>query len=176
MSYTVVGMFPSNDDAARASEKLDNNGFSKEDYNVSNYRRNTEIDNDLDYEYEEDANTTSFWDSLFGDNEDERKRYSYAGTKSNIVTVYTDDNSRAEEARDIMNDMGAINVNDYTKDYYPQSEEFINDTGDQHLSNAERARIIAKARSGAYLDSDRSYSFRRRDGMTDRMDHQGDTF
>lgn len=176
MSYTVVGMFPSNDDAARASEKLDNNGFAKEDYSVSNYKRNEEIDNDLNYDYEEDANTTSFWDSLFGDNDEDRRRYSYAGTKSNVVTVYTDDSSRAEEARDIMNDMGAINVNDYTKDYYPQSEEFINEVSDSDVSSANRARILNKARSGAYLDADRSYNFRRRDGINDTMDSRGDTF
>lgn len=176
MSYTVVGMFPSNDDAARASEKLDNNGFAKEDYSVSNYRRNEEIDNDVDYEYDEDANTTGFWESLFSDNEDEKRRYSYAGTKSNVVTVYTDDSDRAEEARDIMNDMGAINVIDYTKDYYPQTEEFINEGSSANISADERARIIAKARSGAYLDSDRSYTFRRRDGINDPMDSQGDTF
>lgn len=173
MAYTIVGMFPSNEDAARASEKLDNNGFSKEDYNVSSYRRNEEIDNDLNYDYEEDEKTTGFWDWLFGDNDDDRKRYSYAGTKSNIVTVYTADTDRAEEARDIMNDMGAINVNDFTKEYYPQAEEFVNDTNDPHLTPETRARIIAKARSGAYLDSDRSYNFRQREGMSDRMDSGG---
>ena len=173
MAYTVVGMFPNNEDAAKASEKLDNNGFSKEDYNVSSYRRNEIIDNDLHYDYNEDEKTTGFWDWLFGEDQEDRKRYSYAGTKSNIVTVYTNDSDRAEEARDIMNDMGAINVNDFTKDYYPQSEEFINDR-DRNLDPENRARIIAKARSGAYLDNNREYSFRKRDGMTDPMDSAGD--
>lgn len=172
MAYTVVGFFPNNTDAERASEKLDNNGFSKEDYNVSRYNRSEVIENDLDYDYEEDEKTTGFWDWLFGES-DENKRYSYAGTKSNIVTVYTDDADRAEKARDIMNDMGAVNVNDFTKDYYPQSEEYINEVTDDGISEGERARILAKARYGAYLDSDRSYKFRRREGMDGRMDSFG---
>lgn len=173
MAYTVVGLFPNHEDASRASEKLDNHGFSKEDYNVSSYSRNMDLDNDLEYDYDEDEKTTGFWDSLFGDNDDERKRYSYAGTKSNVVTVYTDDADRAEEARDIMNDMGAINVNDFTKDYYPQAEDYIDEINDDGVSEGERARILAKARTGAYLDGSRNYSFRRREGILDTMDSQG---
>ena len=175
MSYTIVGMFPNTEDAARASEKLDNNGFSKEDYYISNYRRNVSTDSDLDYEYEEDEKTTGFWDWLFGEDDNSRKRYSYAGTKSNLVTVYTDDINRAEKARDIMNDMGAINVNDFTKEYYPESEEFVNEgVTTDGISEGERARIIAKARYGAYLDNERNYTFRKRDGINNTMDSQGD--
>lgn len=172
MSYTVVGLFPTNDDAAKASNKLDNNGFSKEDYSVSNFSRNQEIENDRNFDYDEDEKTSGFWNWLFEENETERRKYSYAGTKSNVVTVYTDDLDRAEEAKEIMNDMGALNVNDYTKDYYEGSE-----FADQHpntISEQERARIINKARNNIYLESERTYNFRQKEGITDTMDSQGD--
>lgn len=174
MSYTIVGMFPSNEDAAKASERLDSSGFKKEDYSVSNYNRSNEIENDLDYEFEEDQKTSSFWNWLFGDNNEDKKRYSYAGTKSNIVTVYTDDKDRAIEAQDIMNGMGAVNVGDFTEDYYPKNEELELESEYENVSKDKRARIIAKAKSDVYLENNRSYNWKKRDGIKDTMDSQGD--
>ncbi len=126
MSYTVVGLFPNNEMANTASNKLDNAGFEKEDYRVSSYRSEGEYDKD-DYHYEEDEHTTSFWDRLFGDDDYEKKAYSYAGTRSNVVTVYTDDQDRAEKAREIMDEAGATSVDDHlSDDFYnanPQYQE-----------------------------------------------------
>lgn len=175
MAYTVIGMFPNFEDAEKASNRLDDNGFEKNDYSVSRYNRTTEVDRDIDYDYDEDENTTGFWSWLFGEDEDNRKRYSYAGTRSNMVTVYTDDVDRAIKARDIMNDMGAINVNDFTKDYHSEAEEFTAPASNT-ISESERARIINKARNDAYMpQSERSYGFRRRTGIQDTMDSTGDT-
>lgn len=171
MSYTVVGMFPDNEMADHASNKLDNAGFEKEDYTVSKYRTSGDYDTNNAYDYEEDEKTTGFWDWLFGDNEAEKKRYSYAGTKSNLVTVYTNDLDRAEKARDIMNDNGAINVNDFTQDRY-NNEEFIAPESND-LTASERARIINKAKNDLYFSNeDRTYNLRNR-GMTSDMDSMG---
>lgn len=118
MNYTVVGLFPNNDMANDASNRLDSAGFSKEDYTVSNYRNEGDVDA-TSYDYEEDAETTSFWDRLFGtDDSDNRRKYGYAGSKSNVVTVYTDSSERAEEAKRIMDDAGAISVDDSLDENY----------------------------------------------------------
>lgn len=111
MSYTVVGLFPSNEMADAASNRLDEAGFSKEDYNSS--RARSEGDFDAHDDYDEDEHTKGFWETLFGDNESEQRAYSYAGTKSNVVTVYTDDRDRAERAREIMDQAGATSVDDH---------------------------------------------------------------
>ncbi|MBW8360769.1 MAG: hypothetical protein K0M56_01130 [Kaistella sp.] len=170
MSYTVVGMFPTTDDADQASNKLDNAGFAKEDYRVSRYSTSGEISGETDFEYEEDEKTTGFWNWLFGDNETDKNRYSYAGTKSNLVTVYTDNLDRAEKAKEIMNEQGAINVNDFTKDRYAQEESA---SPDNHLTDRERARIINKAKNDLYLTQEyRSYTVADK-GMTNEMDSQG---
>lgn len=170
MSYTIVGMFPTTDEAEQASNKLDNAGFAKEDYRVSRYSTSGEISAETDFDYEEDEKTTGFWNWLFGDNETDKNRYSYAGTKSNLVTVYTDDLSRAEKAKEIMNDHGAINVNDFTKDRYAH-EEFS--SPDNNLTDTERARIINKAKNDLYLTQEyRSYTVTEK-GMTNEMDSQG---
>ena len=173
MSYTVVGMFPTNEAADKASSKLDSAGFGKEDYQISRYTTTGEYTEGS--EYDEDEKTTGFWNWLFGDDDHEKKKYSYAGTKSNIITVYTNTSDRAEKARDIMNDNGAINVNDFSRDRY-MGEEFA--SPDNNLTEDERARIITKARNDLYLTSEnRSYNFRTR-GMSNEMDSAGneDTF
>lgn len=173
MSYTVVGMFPNNEDAARASDKLSSGGFTQNEYNVSNYRRDSDVEGD-GYDYDEDESTSGFWGWLFGEDDNTRKKYSRAGSKSNVVTVYADDLDRAERAKQIMNDMGAVDVNDFTKDSFATGEEFVAPhTTD--ISEAERARIINKARNDNYVAAaERSYTIRRRTGMTDPMDSQGD--
>lgn len=168
MSYTVVGMFPTTEAAEKASGKLASAGFAKEDYQISRYSTTGEYTEGS--EFEEDEKTTGFWNWLFGDNDNDRKKYSYAGSKSNIVTVYTNTSDRAEKARDIMNDQGALNVNDVTRDRY-MGEEFT--SPDNNMTEDERARIIAKAKNDLYMAGDnRSYTFRGR-GMSTDMDSMG---
>jgi len=168
MSYTVVGMFPTNEAAEKASSKLASAGFGKEDYQISRYSTTGEYTEGS--EFDEDENTSGFWNWLFGDNDNDREKYSYAGSKSNIVTVYTNTSDRAEKARDIMNDEGALNVNDVTRDRY-MGEEFA--SPDNNLTEDERARIIAKAKNNLYMvGENRSYNFRGR-GMSTDMDSMG---
>lgn len=172
MSYTVVGMFPTNEQADKASDKLDNAGFKKEDYNVSRYSTTGEFDaKSPDYEFDEDEKTSGFWNWLFDADHDKKKKYSYAGTQNNLVTVYTDDVTRAEKARDLMNENGAINVNDFTKDRFTSAQN-------TDIDNEERARIIAKAKNNLYFTNEnRTYNIRGK-GMDSDMDSQGsnDTF
>lgn len=170
MSYTVVGLFPDHQAAERASERLATSGFPKEDYSVSRYTSRGEYQGTEDYE--EDERTSGFWGWLFGDNDADRKHYSNAASKSNVVTVYTDDVDRAEKARDIMNDNGAIDVSDFNKARY-NSEEYVAPDNNK-LTETERARIINKARNDLYfIDSERTYSPRHASGMTDEMDSLG---
>ena len=169
MSYTIVGMFPTNEDADKASEKLDHSDFAKEDYHVSRY--STSGDYDENNHYKEDEKTSGFWNWIFGDDEDQKNKYSYAGSKSNMVTVYTDDLDRAEKAREIMNDNGAVNVSDFTKDRYSNtsSPETSN-----RLSSDDRARIISKAKNNLYfIEGDRFYTTDRDEGMKSDMDSSG---
>ncbi|MCP2038127.1 hypothetical protein [Chryseobacterium sp. HSC-36S06] len=173
MPYTIVGMFPTNEAADQASDRLDNAGFEKEDYKVSRYSTTGNYDPEFGYDYEEDEKTSGFWNWLFSDDDTTKNKYSYAATKSNLVTVYTDDAERAEKARDIMNEQGALDVNDFTKDRYSGESDSAN-----HLSSDERARIINKAKNNLYMtDDNRNYSFRNR-GMSNDMDSLGsrDTF
>lgn len=177
MACTVVGMFPTNEDADNAAVQLDQSGFAKEDYTVSKYSTTGVYEkNSSDYHFEEDEKTGGFWNWLFGDDELEKNKYSYAGTKSNLVTVYTNDLDRAEKARDIMNDQGAINVNEFTKDRY---ENNVSTKKSHDLSEQQRARIISKAKNNLYFTEEQRFYTVKDEGMENDMDSQGndrDTF
>ena len=174
MAYTIVGMFPTNEEAEQAANQLSASGFGTDDFHVSGYSTTGDLNQNSVTDYEEDEKTSGFWNWLFGDEEDNRKRYSYAGTKSNVVTVYADNMQFAEKARDVMNESGAIDVNEFTKDRFSTTEN----SGGNELSERERARIISKAKNNLYMtDNTRSYSVGQQ-GMSNDMDHQGtkDTF
>ena len=72
-----------------------------------------------------------------------------------------------------MNNNGAIDVNDASKDYISdESEEFISSSNNS-ITETERARILNKARNDIYMSpSERTYSWKRR-GMTSDMDSMG---
>lgn len=167
-------MFPTATDADQASNKLDSAGFAKENYRISRYTTDGEYDPNTSHSFQEDEKTSGFWDWLFGEDEEVKGKYSYAGTKSNIVTVYTDELDKAQEARTILNNQGAINVNDFTKDRYPENDN----THESGLSEDKYARIIAKAKNDLYLTDDSRVYTVKRDGMESKMDSQGfrDTF
>ena len=174
MSYTIVGMFPTATEADQATNKLDSAGYAKNDYRVSHNKTPNDYEPNTNHTFQEDEKTSGFWDWLFGEDEIEKGKYSYAGTRSNIVTVYTDELERAQEARTILNNHGAINVNDFTKDQYPANDN----THESGLSEDQYARIIAKAKNDLYLTDDSRVEVVKREGMETKMDSQGfrDTF
>ena len=174
MSYTIVGMFPTATEADQATNKLYSAGYAKDDYRVSHNKTPDHYDPNTNHTFQEDEKTSGFWEWLFGEDEIEIGKYSYAGTRSNIVTVYTDELERAQEARTILNNHGAINVNDFTKDQYPANDN----THESGLSEDQYARIIAKAKNDLYLTDDSRVEVVKREGMETKMDSQGfrDTF
>lgn len=176
MSYTIVGMFPENEQAENALHKLSDAGFSTEDYLYSKYSHTKDVKNvngvGYDhYDYDEDEKTSGFWNWLFGEDEQENKRkYSYAGSKNNIVTVYAENLEKAEKAKTVLDDNGAINVHDESRDYL--KGKYNTENSGTEINEAERARIISKAKNNLYFSENRSYSVRTQ-GMDNDMDSQG---
>lgn len=143
MSYTIVGMFPNNEDAEYVAVELGLAGFPREDYYVTRYSP-VKVDDKKSSSYDntKDEETIGFWNWLFGDPENNKNRYCCAGTKSSLVTVYTDDLDLVEKAREIMTNEGAINVNEFTKKRCPQNTSRRND-----LTEVQSARIINSGQS-----------------------------
>ena len=124
MGYRIVGFYR-REDGERVKEQLKDAGFNDIDYSKNevtgdNYDK-------YDYSYAEDKDTSSFWDNLFGvdDNDDEvvrrdRDVYSRVGSRADMLTVHVDTEAEADSAQAIMDAGGAIDphANDrYHSDY-----------------------------------------------------------
>ncbi|OBX26021.1 uncharacterized protein (TIGR02271 family) [Gelidibacter algens] len=114
MNYTIVGFFNKKDEAQEALRKLNNDGFDKNQVDLSPYKTQGDY-KDTDYDYDEEENTSGFWDWLFGDDDDDRERHSRVGARTNVVTVYAADEKHAKAAASILDSCGALDVDDYDR-------------------------------------------------------------
>jgi stress response protein YsnF len=121
MSQTVVGFFDDAQDARRAVEQLVSNGFDRSRIDVSSGNSSTGMgtaSTSTDRGGDNENGITRFFKNLFGDNDDEADRYSRVGMSSNsIVTVHAQSGDEAERAADLLDDYGAINVNERASQY-----------------------------------------------------------
>src|SRR5690242_3962564 len=105
MIKTVVAIFNTRDEAETAAKDLYDNGFSKE---------NVEVSSEEEYEEDEagESSITRFFKNLFGSGEETSEKYSKVASKGFVVAVHTQTEEEALEACEILDDNGAIDVND----------------------------------------------------------------
>jgi uncharacterized protein (TIGR02271 family) len=120
MEQTVVGLFDDRSDAQDAMRELMEEGFIKENIDLSNRGTGTATDYANDTYSDSDADLgvgdriANFFNSLFGDDETTARNYTYAaGDADAILTVHADSPERAELARDILDRNGAIDVDEH---------------------------------------------------------------
>ncbi len=111
MNKTVVAIFNSMKEAQIAADDLFDNGFLKENIDVSSGEK-----------YEEDEKgesaITRFFKNLFGTNDEKTKQYSHVAKKRYVVAVHAQSVEEALEACEILDDKGAIDVNDHYNKYF----------------------------------------------------------
>ncbi len=118
MTHTVVGLFDNKAEAKAAMDALVKGGFVRENIDLSNRKiantTNSTVDND-------DSVTDSigdFFSSLFGTDSTDMSIYSDASADTEgILTVMTDSRESAEKAADILDDNGAVDVNERANKY-----------------------------------------------------------
>lgn len=91
MSYTIVGLFPSQEFAKPISEGLENNGFRNEDYII--------------YHEEKKQATKSFWSKFFTESIDEEA----TSVDSLIVSVAIKNEQDLENAKKVFNENKVVN-------------------------------------------------------------------
>ena len=133
MAQTVIGFFDDAADAQRAVQKLTSNGFRTDDVDTrdrTNVVRNDNLRHD-DVRHDSDDNSvTRFFKSLFGDNDDEAERYSrVANDNCCIVTVHAQTNEQAERAADILDECGAVDVDERSRQYNAAADTTTIHTG-----------------------------------------------
>lgn len=126
MAQTVVGIFNSAEEAQNAVNYLLSNGFTQDDIDVSGGSGSN-----YDERYSGDKNESGigrFFRNLFGDDDNERARYTKAAERGTLVTVYTDNSDEARRASLLLDQYGAIDIDDSStgtaagKNYYGENE------------------------------------------------------
>ncbi len=113
MNLTVIGVFDDATEAKQAVDKLVSAGIMRDKIDMSAHDTKAETYED-DYE---DSGVVEFFKNLFGDDDDDHKRYSTVGSRGSIVTVHAATEDQAEKAADILDDNGALNIHDRAAQY-----------------------------------------------------------
>jgi stress response protein YsnF len=110
MGQTVIGVFENSSDAQQAVEKLTSNGFSRNSVDVS--ENDSSQYNTTDAGTHEEDSISRFFNNLFGNN-DQSKYYSEVTRQSScLVTVHTQSNDEAQRAVDILDEYGAVDIDE----------------------------------------------------------------
>lgn len=117
MSQTVIGIFDYTSEAQEAVSYLTSNGFSRENIDISSQGAETQGSTTAaDYEDDGHSSIGGFFNNLFGSGE-ETDKYTEVGRKGSIVTVHAKTTEEAEKAAKILDNYGAIDVNERAESY-----------------------------------------------------------
>jgi stress response protein YsnF len=122
MTHTVIGLFDDRDDARGAMEELIRKGFVKENVDLSNRRVSAAETGKNRTDTGDNAGIgdriSNFFSSLFSDDETTARNYTHAAEDAEaILTVHADSDERAELAQEILDDNGAVDVNEHDASY-----------------------------------------------------------
>jgi hypothetical protein len=146
MSYIVVGLFPTQMEVDKVLLKLENAGYN--DYNLSHSEE--EILQNVDIEKK-----NGFWNWLFDDDHLDRARFEYASIDHNTITVHLKTEQDAHIVRDILDNNGAVNVEEKTQDY--MTENYSVSPREYVISESKNAKIIAKAKNNLFFTNSRRH-------------------
>lgn len=111
MAQTVIGFFKDPADAQKALDRLESKGISRQHVDISSGQY---LDGTADSEGRNTNKFTDMFNKLFGHDSDDAKRYSTVGQSNvTLVTVHAPSNDLAEEAADVLDDCGAIDVDEH---------------------------------------------------------------
>jgi len=120
MSQTVIALFNNSSDAQNAAERLMNNGFSRDNFDISLNTVNTQAATMESGNYKDtnESGVGRFFRSLFGDDNYEADKYTRVAERGNsVVTVYAATTEEAQRAANILDSSGAIDVNERATEY-----------------------------------------------------------
>ncbi|WP_338768132.1 YsnF/AvaK domain-containing protein [Bernardetia sp. ABR2-2B] len=116
MSNTVIGIFRTGEEAQYAVNQLTKNGIEADSIDLSARPAGK------DYTYQDEnhnENTiTRFFENLFADDEDEKRKKMYCDVaiRNSLLTVHADSKKEAQVALNILNNSGAIDIeSDYER-------------------------------------------------------------
>ena len=117
---TVIGVFDNASDAQRAVDQLISNGFSRDSIDLSAQTSSDFTDNNTtrtDRDDDHDGGISGFFSSLFGSDSDDSRKYSHAANRGSIVTVHAQSADKAEQAADLLDEYGAVDIDERAAEY-----------------------------------------------------------
>ena len=135
MAFTVIGIFDEAEEAQQAIDQLVDNGFARTSIDLSaRIGKDSESDgttfpdrhtNTSGTRTEELVDDTKdvgsgiggFFSSLFGDDDEDKNTYTKVADQRSLVTVHVSTEDEAQRAADILDDNGAVNVNEQAATY-----------------------------------------------------------
>jgi hypothetical protein len=110
MGQTVVGFFKDVSDVQKAVQRLENKGISNQLVDIS---KGKHLDGTVDPNGRNTNKITDFFNKLFGHDSDDARLYSSIGQQDvHILTVHARSGDMAETAADILDDCGALDVDE----------------------------------------------------------------
>ena len=132
MTQTVVGIFEDSRSAQNAFERLTSDGFTMQEVDITDQANINTQSNDLnkrDHSNDDFGDRVSrFFKNLFDDEED-AERFTSAARTGTVVSVYADTKEKAERAADILDEEGAINVDERFAGQQTSSQGFMSGDG-----------------------------------------------
>jgi len=168
MSQTVIGIFESSVEAYQAKQTLLNRGFNPDDIDI-NSNVDTEDNRTTDGQLTDTTDRIGNFFSRLFDNNDETDKYTKAGRTGIIMTVHTRNMQQALDASNILDDYGAVDVNEFeskmsgnaafgnsiTADYNSTIPEDEINTGHTALiSDADELNTVSDSSVTSDLDAD----------------------
>jgi uncharacterized protein (TIGR02271 family) len=159
MAQTVIGIFDNESEARRAVDNLVERGFTRNSIDIADRSSS-------DYatrKHEDDDSISGFFRSLFGSDNDDSRKYSTVASRSCVVTVHAQSSDEAERAAEILDEYGAVDVDERASQFGTTTSNFADTTTTGAAYTADRFDNDTNR-----FDADR---FRDRDVVdTDRTD------
>jgi stress response protein YsnF len=145
MSQTVIGIFDQEDEARKALEQLESNGFLSSQVDLSTSSRRVLTDDErTDDDFGDKV--SRFFRSLFGNEESDK--YTNVARNRPIVTVIAQSDEEATRASEILDNCGAIDVDEHAKAY-----ERSNALDDDRTYESD-GRYDGSSTTGSYASTD----------------------
>ena len=114
MAQTVIGIFDNANQTQNAVQQLVSSGISQSNIDIANASStdNTTTDNSSDND-----GIGGFFSSLFGMDDDDSQKYSHVARRGTTVTVHTQSREEAERAADLLDQYGAVDVDEQAARY-----------------------------------------------------------
>lgn len=115
MAQTVIGIFDNSSEAQNAVQQLVSSGISRSSIDISD-RSTTGTTTDRYDDDRDDDSISGFFRSLFG-SDDDADKYSRVARKGCTVTVHAQSEEEARRAADLLDDYGAVDVDERAQQY-----------------------------------------------------------